>query len=199
MSKILFYRTCPRCNIRKGYLHENQLNKFNNVKDCKCCRFVPDSALQQFINDNLYFRECPRCHNLIKHNRRVGFLNAINENRICKSCGGKETFERKWGLEWKPIIGDKVPIRRVFYRIRKHWRTLSQEKKDELLSRTQKSRTMYFEHLPRAGRTRNRISVKKAFEKYKGENHWMKRPEVLRKVKNTCKKYRGDNHWSRRK
>jgi hypothetical protein len=141
-----------------------------------------------------YFRKCPNCNNLVKCKNRRMFLQNTCLNKPCKSCTTKKVFAEKFEKEWMPVIGYR-PSTKVFHRIKKHWNSLSVNQKNNILQKNDKNKRIYFDHLPRTNRRIAKRNVKLAFEKYKGQNHWTKRPEILQKIKNSCKKYCGENHW----
>jgi hypothetical protein len=147
-------------------------------------------------------RICPICKKQISYNFRSTFLQATRKNQSCKSCSSiqsaKKQQEKRKEL-WEPIIG-YWPIKyRTFVMIRNHWSSLTTKQKIDILYKSVQQRKWYWRHLKRwnrnAGHRKCRITMAK---KYSGDNHWMKRPEVLKKIRKTCEKYRGDNHWMKR-
>ena len=83
--------------------------------------------------------------------------------------------------------------------IKCHWKNLTQKERNKILSKNVLQREYYWGHLRRLNRNAGHRKCRETIAiKYGGENHWMKRPEVIAKVRKTCEKYRGDNHWFRR-
>lgn len=147
-------------------------------------------------------RNCPICKKIINYNSRDVYSQAKRKNQSCKSCASIESAKRiqqKRKELWKPIVG-YWPIKyKTFVMIRKHWSSLTTEQKIKILYKTTKQRKYYWGHLKRYNRNLGHRKCRQTISiKYKGNNHWMKRPEVLEKVRRSCEKYRGDNHWFRR-
>ena len=153
-------------------------------------------------------RKCPKCNRDVIHKNERVWLRQTKLNRPCKWCTSNNTskiVKEKREKAWKSIVG-YWPIKyRTFVRIRNHWKSISKQEKLYIHSKTPLQKRYYWEHL----RIKNQTTVhKKCREKkcrevmaikYGGNNHWMKRPEVIAKVRKTCEKYRGDGHWFRRK
>jgi len=136
------------------------------------------------------------------YKNRASYQQAIRKNKECKSCANITKTKKKHialGLKWKPIIG-KWPITyHKFVAIRKSWNTLSSDEQTRILNLTIVQKQTYWGHLRERNKVEGYRKCRELFaKKYSGENHWMKRPGVLQKIKNSCKKYRGDGHWFRR-
>jgi hypothetical protein len=149
----------------------------------------------------IFVRNCPKCNNSIKYKSHLQCNRANKINSICKRCSNQEKSEKRISSEikkWSTIFGSVPPKRqRVLKRWKNKWNSFTEEKKQSILAKTPLQKIYFWGHINRASRSQQKKLLKKAFMKYRGENHWMKRPEVYAKIIESCKKYRGDNHWFR--
>jgi len=155
------------------------------------------------MNDNImYTRICPVCKRDTPCKNRKSYLAKTRLNKQCKSCSNKKNEIRRKEKErkiWEPIVGYWPLKRKTLYMIKCHWRSLTDVEKIEILLKNTLQKKYYWGHLRRLNRNAAHRKCRETIAiKYSGENHWMKRPEVLAKVKKSCEKYRGDNHWFRR-
>jgi hypothetical protein len=151
---------------------------------------------------NKYTRNCPFCNRIVILKNKKTQKRQIRLNRPCKFCTSQSTAKKakaRSKKQWKPIIG-RWPIRELtLERIKRFWKTLTQKEKNEIISKTSLQKMYFWGHLKRKNRHLNHKHCRETMSiKYSGENHWMKRPEVLDKVRKSYEKYRGDGHWSRR-
>ena len=204
MNKILFKRRCPRCENLNQYVHYSYFSilQDENPIGCKICKVVDDASLKDFVELKRYTRECPKCHKMVVYKNRTSFRQSRNENKSCKSCSQRVSRFRKECLKqktWKPIIGH-WPVKFTFFiAVREFWNGLSGDERAEFLQKTPTQKRNFWSHLRRKNKSAGHRKYREVMaKKYSGENHWMKRPEVLRKIRKTCEKFRGDNHWFRR-
>jgi hypothetical protein len=125
----------------------------------------------------------------------------VNLNKICKFCASKESAFVKYKthrLEWKNVTGTTNITSQKLSKIRIFWGKLSEKDRKRILQKTAQQKRWFWSHLSRMSKRLGLIRLRKSFEKYRGENHWMKNPKVLRKIKLSCRKYRGDGHWFRK-
>lgn len=203
-SNIIFVKTCTRCNMNISYLNENYINTIAHRSSCKICKIIPDDQLESFKAAHKYTRKCINCNNDLFYKTRGSFREAIVNNKMCKKCALQKSpvlteNKRKLREEWIPIIGSDSFTYKKLCSVRSHWKILSDEDRKKILNKTDSEKQFYWTDL----RRRNRISGSQKWkqiisEKYAGKNHWMKRPEVISKIKESCKKYTGDNHWFRK-
>jgi hypothetical protein len=109
---------------------------------------------------------------------------------------------------WTDIVGSIVFIGLSTRRktmIRNYWKSASDKQKAKILLKTDLQKKYFWDHLNRAKafiQKKNRPiyleNLRRAFDKYRGDNHWMKRPEVIGKVIKSCEKYKGPGHWFNR-
>jgi hypothetical protein len=117
---------------------------------------------------------------------------------VCSHIPGYEQRKREEQAYWEPIIGRWNLRPTTLAMIKKHWNSLTEEQKLDLMNRTQLQKDYYWGHLRRKNRVAGHRKCREVIaQKFSGENHWMKRPEVLAKIRKSCEKFRGDNHWFR--
>ena len=155
----------------------------------------------RIMNSNI--RKCPSCGREITYKNQKSYIRQLQLNRSCKYCASNRNARKRKEEErkiWEPIIGYWGLKYRTFKMIKDHWAGLTQDERNEILSKTLLQKEYYWGHLRRKNRNTGHRKCREVMAiKYSGENHWMKRPEVLAKVKKSCEKYCGDNHWFRRK
>jgi hypothetical protein len=160
-----------------------------------------DNNLDAF-KQGKYVRYCPQCNRPVTYRNRTTYRQAKSLGKPCKACAHSPSYEQRKKDEqtyWEPIIGRWNLKPKTFAMIKRHWRNLTEEQKLDLMNRTQMQKDYYWGHLRRRNRLAGKRSCREVFaQKYSGENHWMKRPEVLAKIRKSCEKYRGDGHWFRR-
>lgn len=207
MSNQIFYvKTCPRCGkgakyivTTAAYIRNLQLKWTDR---CKYCKPVPDTDLEHF-KKSFYVKQCPECGKDVQFKNRTNYMASVRNNHPCKSCvqAARAVVQAEEQKKlWEPIIGYWGMKYNTFARIRAHWNSLTEEQKQALLAKTPLQRRYYWDHLKRHNAAEGHRKCRETIRaKYSGENHWMKRPNVLRKIRNTCKKYRGDGHWFRRR
>ena len=204
-DKIFYVKTCPRCEKGAKYIIATPSYIKNlNLKwssRCKYCKPISDENLEAF-KKSCYIKQCPKCGRDVHFKQRVSYLASVRANSPCKSCVNLETALIKAEEErkiWEPIIGYWGMSHNTFIRIKKHWLSLTEDQKTELIGRTPKQRRYYWDHLKRKNAAEGHRKCREIInQKYSGDNHWMKRPEVLQKIRKSCEKYRGDGHWFRR-
>lgn len=203
MSDVFLYRVCGRCRNQLKYVSSTYFKKIvsENPNECKYCKAILDKNLDAF-KQSIYSRECPKCGRTVIHKNRYSLFQAVRENKLCKSCGLAPVFAERAKAQreyWEPIIGRWDLMPKTFAMIKKHWRTLTEEQKLEIIRKTPQQKYWYWGHLRRKNRLTQRRNCRTTLaQRYGGENHWMKRPEVLAKIRKSCEKYRGDGHWFRR-
>ena len=204
MDKVFFYRICRRCEKRSKFisLASFKLVERKNLPYCKYCKLIPDECIDSF-RQSKYEIICPTCGISRTYKNRSYFLGISNDTeRQCKWCSNISNIEQRKKEEmemWKPIIGYWNLKYKTLRMIKDHWETLTQEEKNQILSKTPLQKEYYWGHLRRKNRIEGHRKCRQVMaEKYSGENHWMKRPEVLAKIRKTCEKYRGNGHWFRR-
>jgi len=191
-----YSHTCVRCGNTKFYRNP-PLDVITKRKHCTRCHLIPDETLKLFIK-GVFARICPECKSIVEHFSYTSFRAASNINSRCKSCAGFEigakVTERVWA-EWVPIIGNNRFTYRTIEIVRKHWNSCDETERQRILKLTPLQKKYFWGHVHRKRRVMAIANAKKAFAKYRGENHWMKRAKVYLKVLNSCQKYCGDNHW----
>jgi hypothetical protein len=159
---------------------------------------MSDDEVRSYKTHGKYSKTCLKCNSITLYKTRETLLQSINENKICKKCASREK-QQKLQEAWIPITGTASFTLKMLKAIRVSWRGLSDEDKKIVLNKTDIEKQVYWNDLKR----RNKIAGYRKWrqiisERYAGENHWMKRPDVISKIKETCKKYTGDNHWFRK-
>lgn len=147
-----------------------------------------------------YQRRCPSCTKIVISNHSSHWHYAIKHNQLCKICSAKQIANKRYKLElesWIPIFGNPPTLRKTFSRWKRIWKTLSQTEQMLVLSKTIDQKICFWNNINKYQKRKYKKTLKAAFIKYKGENHWIHRPEVYSKIIESCKKYRGDNHWFR--
>lgn len=186
---------CKRCNLETEY-SPTHARTIKNRQNCVECRSIDDLFLEEF-KAGKYCRSCPSCQSVITHKSKFSFLQAKRENIPCKSCTNKklwtnETY-RNNQLQHKRNISDSTK-KKLSLAMKNRW--ANTEDKTQILENLKHATEIFQENLKNPEYKQNwALNQKKAFEKYKGNNHWMKRPEVMEKIINSCKKYKGNNHW----
>lgn len=195
-------RTCPRCNTTIQYISHEALRENMLLPDCKACRHIPDSSLEAFKQTRLV-KECPRCHGEQEYKTRANFLNALAANRICMSCASKENA---------PIVTAKVQAfwanmpekerarrsKKFSEQFKRNWESKTPAEREAWMENVRQRQIEYL-----ANRTQEEIDawkakLKESFKKWRGENHWMNRPETMAKIHASYMKYLGKNHWRHR-
>lgn len=153
-------------------------------------------------DDMKNIRRCPLCDRGITYKNEKTYKRQYRLNRPCKYCTSNNTANRRKEEErkvWEPIIGYWGLKYKTLRMIKDHWECLTNGEKIEVLLKTSLQKKYYWGHLRRKNCNSGHRKCRQVMAiKYSGENHWMKRPEVLAKVKKSCEKYRGDGHWFRR-
>lgn len=149
-----------------------------------------------------FIRICPSCFKGVLLKNEKTQKRQIKLNKPCKFCSSKLIgfkARRRSMNTWKPIIG-RWPVRKLtLQRIKRFWKTLSDKEKSEIISKSPSQKIYFWGHLKRKNRIINHRHCRETMAlRYAGDKHWMKRPEVLTKVRKTFEKYRGDGHWFRR-
>jgi len=202
MSDVFLYRVCNRCRNQLKYISSTYFKKVvsENPNECKYCKSVLDASLDAF-KQGQYSRVCPQCQKTVVYKTRESYGQAMRLNKPCKVCSHIPSYEQRKKDEqayWEPIVGRWNLRPKTFAMIKSHWQTLTEEQKLDLMNRIKLQKDYYWGHLRRRNRQAGKRSCREVFaQKYSGENHWMKRPEVLAKIRKSCEKYRGDGHWFR--
>jgi hypothetical protein len=205
-KRIKYDFKCTRCGMITSYVR-NPITE--NRSYCKYCKNVPDDLLDIFIRNRKYSRVCKICDGIIFYKNRSAFLSSFGKKREehktvrCKSCTSRINASiktKKYINEWKEITGTVNISKKHLRKIKLFWSKLPENKRQDVLRKTNIQKRHFWSHLSRMKRVLHIKTLKKAFEKYRGDNHWTKtNPEVLKKIKKSCKKYCGDNHWFRNK
>jgi hypothetical protein len=201
MSQYRYCRVCKRCGVHNYYVHESSAILTENDSKCNYCKGIPDDVLHFFVNNRLYMRHCPNCNRLLQCKNKLGLLARIRENLPCHFCTAKKINKEislKRRSEWKHVVGTMNVSSKKLYKIMQFWQSMTDDQKSEHHKRSDQQKIYFWSHLSRMNKSIGLIRLRKSFEKYRGKNHWMKRPEVYAKIKRTCRKYRGDGHWFRR-
>ncbi len=199
-EKGIYARKCPTCKI---FLEYDCKKSLLQAKDKRCvnCRGIPDETLYLFIEAGMYVRRCPECKELKQYKAKSILLYAIRHNGPCKGCMNSEHNKRRTDRlrePWIPIIGNSKFTYRKMSHVRRYWRRADEIERQRILNLTPLQKTYFWGHLKRRNWVLNRKHLKESFEKYKGDNHWIRRPGVYLKILNSCEKYKGDGHWFRR-
>ena len=203
MSDVFLYRVCNRCRNQLKYVSSTYFKKIvsENPNECKYCKSVLDTSLDAF-KQGQYTRICPQCQTPVVYKTRESYGQALRGNHICKRCSQipvRIEKARKQKEKWEPIIGRWNLRPRTLSMIKRHWASITDAERVEILLKNQQQKDWYWGHLRRKNRVAGHRKCRQVIaQKYSGENHWMKRPEVLAKIKKSCEKYRGDGHWFRR-
>lgn len=201
MNRNNFVFTCKRCFSVKKYKTEKHFRMAFRKDDCFICERMPDDIIKYFIESGKYVSRCPSCNNIRFFKTRHSYLESLNENRVCKSCnsiknGPKSAIKiKKWWAdlsnEKRKRICDKKSISG-----KRRWDNLSETEKKKWIEsgKRQLKRIQILMKTPEY-KKRWLKKLRASFNKYRGDNHWMKRPEIHQKVVNSCAKYKGDGHW----
>lgn len=186
---------CKRCGIETDY-SPNHARTIKSRQNCVECRAIDDQFLEEF-KAGKYCRCCPNCQSVITHKSKRTLLQAKNINSPCKSCTNKKLWTdeayRNNQLQYKRNMPN-ITRQKLSSAMKKRWENT--EDKSQILEQLKRATEIFQENLKNPEYKQNwALNQKKAFEKYKGDNHWMKRPEVMEKIINSCKKYKGNNHW----
>ena len=199
--------TCKRCESTIQFKTDISYTIAIHNDRCRKCKDVPDNSIP-FFKSGKFSKTCPTCNLNIFFKNKEWLLYSINKNSSCKSCASRATSEctRKKVAVWRKNLTDSKRKEINRKKSNAHLKRLS------LMS--SKERTLDFKRRSEMGKNGSRIFVEKlkspkfrakwiknlklSFEKYKGDNHWTKRPEVLAKIIKSCEKYKGDNHWTKR-
>ena len=190
-----YFKLCERCNHTTEYGSKSYfIDIQSQPSHCIHCKNLPDESLSYFIKNSEYVRICPNCKRFIKHKTKGTFLYAFRHSTRCHSCtsieSGKETKKhriKKWELIVGKLIASKMSERRR-NTIGRYWRFSTKEEKDKILQKTDLQKKYFWDHYRRASKVRWFKNLKKAFVKYRGDNHWMKDPVVYNKIKESCKR-----------
>lgn len=147
-----------------------------------------------------YRRNCPNCCRVITYNHSSHYHCALRINSTCKHCSSQRNAEKRNKLEtekWSCVFGIVPKRPRIFNKWKQIWNSFDETKKQYILNKTKLQKIYYWGHINRARKVEWKKALKKSFVKYRGDNHWIHRPEVYAKTIETCKKYCGDNHWFR--
>lgn len=148
-----------------------------------------------------YFRVCPKCSKEVVCKSSSTYHYAVRHQQPCKKCSANAVAKAKAEQNEKeslPIFGYIPRSRKIYYRWRRIWREkLTEEDRQKVLSKTPQQKKYFWGHISRFTWNKGLKNIRKGMEKYRGDNHWVKRPEVLAKIKKSCEKYRGDHHWFR--
>jgi endogenous inhibitor of DNA gyrase (YacG/DUF329 family) len=192
--KKTFQRICPKCSELVDYT--NQRLFYYAVKHNSICLSCKEISRKQKL-----YKHCPKCGKTIIFKTSSAGLKSIRENCLCKSCANSLRANKQLINErnkWIKVFGFIPKRKKVYYKWRNVWHhKLTDNQKQKVLEKTDKQKVYYWGHINRHLRVLAIQNEKKAFVKWRGSNHWMKRPGVLAKVKKSCEKYRGDHHWFR--
>lgn len=187
-------RNCPKCSNTITYELKRLLDyaiKHNRV--CKSCK--EEERKQKRI------RTCPLCQKVIIHKSSSITYHAKRLNSPCKKCSARIEADKlleKERVFWTGIFGVIPKNKKVYERWKQIWyHRLTAEEKLSVLNKTTQQKIYFWGHIKRKNKVISKRNVKEAFVKWCGDNHWMKRPEVLEKVIKSCEKYKGDHHWFR--
>lgn len=187
-----YNRICPKCNVSIIYDLKRLLDyaiKHNLV--CKSCKEEERKQKKTRI--------CPLCQKTIIHKSSSIAYHAKRLNSPCKKCSARIEADKQLDREcvfWTVIFGI-IPKRKKLYESWKQvwYHRLSDEERLSVLNKTTQQKIYFWGHINRKRKTISKRNIKEAFVKWCGDNHWMKRPEVLEKVIQSCEKYKGDHHW----
>lgn len=156
---------------------------------------------QRYTSDELEKRKkCPLCGRWQKYKTLGHLLEAQRNNTNCRSCAGKNISEesrKKLSQSLKKSWTKKRRLeqsKRIRYQFQKY--TLAEL--IEIRNRQSQAQKIAFPKWKKNYPERYaawRRNLKLAFKKYRWDNHWMKRPEVLQKIRNSCAIYRNGGHW----
>lgn len=174
---------CVRCNTDKVYKNLQGF-KFKIKKittSCTYCKSIPNELLQNFKDgrvNGVYKIKCIKCDNNKTYKNLNQFKCEIKRTNtgMCRPCAIYKN-------------SNKLRLRQQRNKRRREARLkIRQQDPNYYINEAKKKAAKIIKW---------KKKLKIAFKKYHGDNHWMKRPEVLLKTKKSCKKYRGDNHWFR--
>lgn len=151
---------------------------------------------------------CPKCGRIRHFKTRAYYRAAVRTNTICKRCAyekhreahtqrSKEWWE-KWNENASPTEIEAMRKKRSAS-AKRVWDSRTDEEKEKLLKQAERARERRLFRL-RSPKLRAKwiAKQKKAFEKYRGENHWTNRRETYFKILKSNEKYVGENHWFKR-
>jgi len=189
-----FQRNCPKCSVPITYELKRLLDyasKHNLV--CKPCK---EEERKQKLT-----RICPLCQKTIQHKHRSNVLFCQRNNTPCKKCSARIEADKlleKERVFWTEIFGAIPKNKKTYERWKQIWyHRLTVEEQLSVLEKTTQQKIYFWGHIKRKNKVISKRNVREAFVKWRGDNHWMKRPEVLEKVIKSCEKYKGDHHWFR--
>lgn len=196
---------CKRCNLVSTYTRKNSLVAVLKKQTVKCvqCQSIPNETLHLFVTKGIFARICPKCKGIVEHSTKAVLRAARRLNCQCHSCSAKETAittRTNLRAQWTPIIGYDNYTYRTLVAVRHHWEQLTETERQEILNKTPRQKYYYWGHLRRKNRgAGHRLCREVMAQKYSGDNHWVRRPEVYLKILKSCEKYKGDGHWFRNK
>lgn len=168
---------CQNCNEIHIFSKRNQfLNAIKNKYFCKKCKSKPSKNIpENCINF------CPQCGEKRIFNCWQNKLDSERKMSVCKNCSAKNHSKEK-NKKWVEIIGYDTYTKQKLNLIRRHWNALNDKEKDYILNKSPKQKRYYWDHLRRMRCISYKRNRKKAFEKYRGKNHWIHRPKTWEKV-----------------
>lgn len=190
---------CTRCNTIKKVQGNKNTSTYSTY--CTNCRGIPDNTVLFFEEEKKYCKFCPKCNSLLQFKTKNSLRQSVIANSICKSCSSKKssTVTQEKRRKWQQSLSPEERIllsKKMSDSNKKSWANKSQEDKDKAINHLRKSKNKFLKQL------KNKLfkdawikNMKKSFEKYCGDNHWMKKPDVYKKVKDSCQKYIGKGHW----
>lgn len=198
------YRVCPRCNSTIQYITKNGLRTASMKSNCRKCKNIPDEYLKDFC-EGKYIKRCPRCNGKQEYNTKIGLVRGINLKLICKGCTSRENAlitQRKIKI-WRENLSDKEKqklSKACSIAHLKVWNSKTEKEKQSVIKRLRNERDKWYSNLWMHPEEYDRwiTKLKKSFEKYRGENHWMNRVDTMAKIHSTYMKYLGKNHWVHR-
>lgn len=145
-------------------------------------------------------KQCPKCGRWQCYKTFKQLLAARRKNSICHNCANSNRSENTRKKLSKSLKKSWTPERRALAskNIKKRFESYSLVELVEIRGRqsqTQKRNFIKRKKEDPEWYNQWRSNLKKSFQKYKGKNHWMKRPEVHQKVKDSCKIYQNGGHW----
>lgn len=205
VNQSIYQLKCKRCGTFSEYCSKLGLLTATRKQssDCVHCHGIPDATLHLFVSRRVYARICPKCQSVVEHSTKPVLRAAVRTNQQCHSCAAKETSiltRANLRAQWTPIIGYENYTYDTLDMVRRHWEGLNENEQQIILNKTSLQRYYYWGHLKRKNRTTGHRKCREIMaEKYSGDNHWVRRPEVYIKILKSCEKYKGDGHWFRNK
>ena len=191
--------TCKRCNHIFNFKRYAHIEKFLKNGTCVKCKPVPDDLLDYFKSGKLVTM-CECCNRPVTHFTREKYIVALRLGSICVKCDINILLDK---ISHDLHMIKMSPLNRATGKALKtivtrlHWRKSTGLPREISLLRAKCGYNTWHTHITMDSKTKADwiVNLKHSFEKYRGDNHWMKRPAVLRKVIDSSAKYKGEQHW----